>query len=203
MDLAQVVHLGQENIEDIFDTRGIVTHLAAVKRVRLFRKQVDTDNLNFAYWDFERKGALREQLGEQLQTAELTEKDFRPVLELASDFNNYGDATICSFEPGVAVLIGDDEPTFILVCCFKCHDIHIVRRPTANHPKPQIAQVGMSPELESAIFGLARAVYPDDKELQSFKLPERKRSKTPITKATGLPKDPFSTNEPETPKKKG
>jgi hypothetical protein len=31
---------------------------------------------------------------------------------------------------------------------------------------PQVAEVGMSPELERAIFILARAAYLDDQELQ-------------------------------------
>lgn len=202
-DPSIVSHIGQESIDDLFDTRDVVKRLAAEKRVRLFRKKQESDELFLAYYDLERKSALRERLGKQLPTLEVAEADFRPVLTLAADFNNYGDRTICGFEAGVAVIIGADEPGYILVCCFKCHDIHIIRRPTANHPMPQIAEVGMSPELERAVFALALAAYPNDKELQSFKLAERTRSKTPVSKNTGVPKDPFSTNEPEAPKKKG
>ena len=201
-DPSMLSNFGQESIDDLFDTRDVVTRLSAEKRVRLFRKQQETDELFLAYDDLERKSALRARLGKQLPTVEVAEAAFRPVLALAADFNNYGDRTICGFDAGIAVIIGAEEPDYILVCCFKCHDIHIVRRPTANHPMPQIAEVGMSPELERAIFTLALAAYPDDKELQSFKLAERTRSKTPVSKDTGVPKDPFSTNEPETPQKK-
>lgn len=203
VDPFMMSHIVQENIDDLFDTRGTAKRLAAETRVRVFRRQEQTDELIMAYWDLERKASLRERLGKQLPTVEVAEAAFRPVLALAADFNNYGYKTMCGFDAGIAVIIGEDEPVYILVCCFKCHDINIIRRPTANHPMPQVAEVGMSPELERAIFTLARAAYPNDKELQSFKLEERRRSKTPVSKDTGVPKDPFSTNEPETPKKKG
>jgi hypothetical protein len=203
IDPFMISHIGQENIDDLFDTRGVTERLAAETRVRVFRRQEQTDELIMAYWDLERKASLRERLGKQLPTVEVAETAFRPVLALAADFNNYGDRTICGFEAGIAVIIGEEEPDYILVCCFKCHDIHIVRRPTLDHPMPQVAEVGMSPELEEAVFALARVAYPNDKELQSFRLDERKRSKTPVSKDTGVPKDPFSTNKPETPKKKG
>ena len=177
-----IAHLEYENIDDLFDTQGIVKRLTQVKRVRIFRRQGETEDLLFAYWELQLKGALRERHGRLLPTIELAEKDFRPILNLASDFNNYGDTSACGFEAGVAILIGDNEPDFILVCCFKCHDVHIIRRPTSMHPMPQIAEVGMSPELETAIFELMCASYPNDKELQSFKLAKRHRSKTPIEK---------------------
>lgn len=200
-DPSSVSYFAHQSIDELFDTRDVAKRLATEKRVRLFRKPQNTDDLLLAYYDLERKHSLSGRLGKQLPTVEIAEANFRPVLTLAADFNNYGDKSICGFDAGVAVIIGGEEPDYILVCCFKCHDMHIVRRPTVDHPMPQVAEVGMSPKLERAIFTLARAAYPTDKELQSFKLAERTRSKTPILKSTGGAKDPFSSNESETPKK--
>jgi len=197
-DPSSAFYFDHESIDDLFDTRDVVKRLAAEKRVRLFRKNQDTDGLLLAYYDLERKHSLSERLCKELPTVEVADADFRPVLTLVADFNNYGDKTICGFDAGIAVIIGGEEPDYILVCCFKCHDIHIVRRPTVDHPMPQVAEVGMSPELERAIFTLARGAYPADKELQSFELAERARSKTPVSKSTGETKDPFSSDESKT-----
>ncbi len=96
--------------------------------------------------------ALGTRLGHDLPVIEVPENGFRTVLKLAADFDNYGDGTMCGFNPGVALLLGDQpEPDLILICCFQCHDVHIVRRPTTEHPKTRVAEVGMSPELERAI----------------------------------------------------
>lgn len=184
-----------DDIDDLFDTRDITGKLAAEKRVRLFRKPEKSEGLDFAYANLELKYPLKEVLGTKLPTVEIAETAFRPALTLATDFNNYGEISICAFDPGVALLVGGDEPDYILVCCFTCHDIRIIRRPTADHPMPQIAVASMSPELESALFALAREAYPDDKALQSSKLAERIRSKTPIPKQTEVLKDPFSSEQ--------
>ncbi|MGV3661806.1 MAG: hypothetical protein ACO1TE_16590 [Prosthecobacter sp.] len=194
-DPAMVAHIPYENIDDLFDTRDAALQLASAKSVRLVRKPSDTVHL--FYTDLEGKASLSERLGKQIPTVELAEADYRPMLKLAADFDNYGDSTMCGFDPGVAVIIGESEPAFVLVCCFKCTDIHIVRRPTAEHPLPRVSKVGMSPELERTIFSLAQQAYPKDQALQAFKLPDRKRSKTKILKRTGPLKDPFGKTHSE------
>jgi hypothetical protein len=195
----QAAHLSmyedEENIDDIFDTRDLIKRLAAEKRVRLFRQDKEKVEPILSYNDFEHKPSLKEPLGKLRSTIEVAEADLRPVLALATDLNNYGSRAMCGFRPGIALIIGGDEPDYVIECCFECHDILIVRRPTAEHPMPHVSQFGMSPELEKAVFTLARTAFPDDKDLQAFKLEERTRSKTPLTKETGIPKalakDPF------------
>jgi hypothetical protein len=183
VDPMMVAHIEQENIDDLFDTWDVAKRLANEKRVRLFRRPADREDLGMVYFDLERKPALGTRLGHDLPVIEVPEKGFRSVLKLAADFDNYGDGTMCGFKPGVALLLGDQpEPDLILICCFQCHDIHIVRRPTTEHPMTRVAEVGMSPALERAIFALAQASCPADKELQSFHLENRKRSKTPVTR---------------------
>ena len=183
------------DVDELFDRRGIAARLAAVKRVRLARLQAVGDELRYAYQVLEWKGTAREQLAKGWQTKELAEETFRPVLKMASDFNHYGGLTDCGFTPGVAILIGDVEPDYILICCFTCHDIRIVRRPTENHPLSQVAVAHMSPELEHAIFTLTRASFPDHKDLQAFKFISGERSKTALTKPADPPKAPSSRDE--------
>ncbi|MBK8038859.1 MAG: hypothetical protein IPK22_17265 [Verrucomicrobiaceae bacterium] len=164
----------QQNLEEVFDHVAITKILPAAKRVRMVRFTPDTD-----YWDFESKiPVVQMSLG--FRSIELTKTQFSPLLKHLGDFDNYGDSTICSFEPGIAIFIGDDEPEFIVICCFKCHDIHIVRRPTKTHPMPHVSRLGMSPELEENFFHLAQTTFPKDEDLKNFKLEKLYRSKTPL-----------------------
>jgi hypothetical protein len=181
----------EESADDIFDRTDIAKLLAAAKRVRLVRCPTDEGIDTLSYWNLERKGQVEPKLHTGAKVVELKEVQYRPLMQLLLDVENYGDSTLCGFEPGLAIFIGDDEPEFIIVCCFRCHDLHVVRRPTATHPMPHVSELGMSPELEKAIFKLAQASFPQDDDLTSFQLPERHRSKTPLESPTAPPKDPF------------
>ena len=182
----------QETIDDIFDHVGVAKLLASTKHVRLVRCTPDPDLRNVRYWQFERKSTIQPQLHLGVRSVDLQEAQLTPLLKHLADLDHYGDSTICSFEPGVAIFIGDGEPDFIVICCFKCHDIHIVRRPTATHPMPHVSQLGMSPELEETVFRLAQASFPKDEDLKTFTLTKRLRSKTPLESPTAPPKDPFA-----------
>lgn len=177
-----IAHIQQESIDDVFDTKNAAETLALTKRVRLFRASDESIEARLGYYELERKTPLKDRLGKDLPTIELSETVFRPILNLAGDFKNYGDEPACGNEPAVAIIIGNVEPDYILICCFKCHDIQVVRRPTEKHPMPQVARLGMSPELEKAIFDLAQSAFPKDEVLRTFKLPERKRATTPLKK---------------------
>lgn len=182
----------QENIDEVFDHTGIARLLAVTKRVRLVRCTPDPELRNVSYRQFERKNPIQPQLSLGVRSVELQEAQFTPLLNHLADFDHYGDSTICGFEPGVAIFIGDGEPEFIVICCFKCHDIHVVRRPTANHPMPHVSEFGMSPELEETVFHLTRAAFPQDEDLKTFTLAKRHRSKTPLASPVWPPKDPFA-----------
>ena len=144
------------SLDALYHTQDAAARLQTIKRVRLCRRASVVD---------------------------LSPELFQPLLKLAVDFDNYGGETRCQFVPGVAVLLGGgDEPEYVLICCFKCHDIHVVRRPSADHPKRLTGLATMSPELESTIFELTRASYPNDEELQSFQLEKRVRAKRPYEK---------------------
>ena len=181
----------EESADDIFDRTDIAKQLAAAKRVRLVRCPPDAAIGTLGYWDFERKGPVLPKLDAGAKVTELKDVQYKPLLKQLLDIEHFGDASLCGFEPGLAIFIGDDEPEFIIVCCFRCHDLHVVRRPTATHPMPHVSELGMSPELEKAIFNLAQASFPQDDDLKSFLLPERHRSKTPLESPTTPPKDPF------------
>ena len=183
------------DVEELFDRRGIAARLAVVERVRLARLQAVGDELRMSYQTLEWKGALRERLREDWQIKDLSQEAFRPVLKMASDFEHYDDLHDCGFMPGVAILIGDAEPDYILICCFTCHDIRIVRRPTEDHPLPQVSIASMSPELEIAIFALTQAAFPDHKDIQSFKFVAGDRSKTPLKKPAGPPTPPCAPDD--------
>lgn len=168
----------ESNIDEIFDTRGVAAHFAAVKRVRLFRRLPGSVSDPDIYQYLEGNGPVKTLFSVKSETKELSKSQFRPVLEIAADFEQYGDMTECAFKPGVAVLIGEDEPEIILVCCFSCHEIRVIRRPTSKHPKLQMAVATMSPKLDKAMFDLTLASYPEDTELLSFKQDKAKRSET-------------------------
>jgi|GEM_PF-5716958 hypothetical protein len=182
----------QESIAEVFDHAGITKLLAATKSVRLVRCTPDQEPPNVSYWQFESKKPIQPQLSLGVRSIELQEAQFTPLLKHLADLDHYGDSTICSFEPGVAIFIGDGEPEFIVICCFKCHDIHIVRRPTATHPMPHVSQLGMSPELEETVFRLAQTSFPKDEDLKTFTLAKRHRSKTPLESPSSPAKDPFA-----------
>lgn len=182
----------QESVDEIFDHVGIAKLLAATKHVRLVRCTPDQELRNVSYWQFERKNPIQPQLRQGVRSVDLQGTQITPLLTHLADLDHYGDSTICSFEPGVVIFIGDGEPHFIVICCFKCHDIHIVRRPTATHPMPHVSQLGMSPELEETLFRLAQASFPKDADLKAFTLTKRHRSKTPLESPTAPPKDPFA-----------
>lgn len=182
----------QESIDDVFDHVGITKLLAATKRVRLVRCTSDLEPRNISYWQFESKKPIQPQLSLGVRSVDLQEAQFAPLLKHLGNFDHYGDTTICAFEPGVAIFIGDGEPVFVVICCFKCHDIHIVRRPTTTHPMPHVSQLGMSPELEETVFRLAQAAFPMDEDLKTFTLDKRHRSKTPLESSISPPNDPFA-----------
>lgn len=190
-DPSTVAHIPFQNIDDLFDQKDLIKRFQETPQVRLWRRAA-ADEGKIWYSDFE-KVPLDEALIKSPRAVNLTPAQFKPLLDLASDFNNYSDGTLCEFKPGLAVLIGGEEPEFVLVCCFSCHDVQIIRRPTATQPEVKVANVSMSPELEKTLFELARQSYPEDKELQDFKLAVRQRASTPLKPASAdMPVDPFA-----------
>jgi hypothetical protein len=182
----------EESADDIFDRTDIAKLLATVKRVRFVRCQTDPAPDLLRYWDLEKKAPVQPKLHAGAKAVELNDVQYQPLLKQLLDIEHYGDTSLCGFDPGLAIIIGDGEPEFIVVCCFKCHDIKVVRRPTATHPMPHVSELGMSPELERAIFNLALASFPQEEDLKSFQLPERHRSKTPLQPPTSPSKDPMA-----------
>lgn len=185
----------QESVDDVFGTVGVSAKLTDEVRVRLVRCTSDPELRNLRYLQMEDEHPIEPRLKLGARLSELPKESSRPLVKLLADMDHYGDSTICGFVPGVAILIGPDEPEFVILCCFKCHDLHVIRRPTKQHPMPHVSRLGMSPELERAVFELSRASFPNDDELKTFTLAERVRSKTPLKSDLQPPKDPFSKNE--------
>jgi hypothetical protein len=187
-----VAHLEAKTIDDVFGTPDVVKQLSEIKRVRLFRRLSELDESAMSYMDFSTSASLESKLKEPHTIVNVAPAAYQPLLQLTADFNQYSDQTLCVFNPGVALILGD-KPEFIMICCFACHEVCVIRRPTDREPELKEVYFSISPELERAIFDLTLLSYPEDKTLQKFKLKERQRAKTPLTKvplgASG--KDPF------------
>jgi hypothetical protein len=168
-----------KSVDQIFLTDNASAKLAATKQVCMAERPLI------------KNGRLQQK--ETARVIEVPEADFRPVLKQLSDLSNYGDSTACAFETGAILLIGEGESgrsAYVIRACFKCHDIIIDSRGRdAGHEIRSVTK-GMSPELESALFALAKKMFPEDLQLQNFQLAAR-------TRATGPPK---ASPQPEIPR---
>lgn len=169
---------GPDNIDQLFFTKDIVKKLSGPTRVRMLPRPSD-EEWKALYKVLQHDAPLKERLAKMSGIVELSAEVSRPVLRLATDYANYGDGSACRFLPGAIILIGDDEPEFILCFCFKCHDVKVVCRPTKERHEVFWPTYRPSPELETAVFELTKKIFPGDTGLQTFVLNERTRSPGP------------------------
>jgi hypothetical protein len=157
-----------KSVDQLFLTEGASAKLAATKQVCMEERPLI------------KNGRLQQK--ETTRVVEVPEADFRPVLKQLSDLSNYGDSTACAFETGAILLIGEGESgksAYVIRACFKCHDIIINCRGRDAGHEIRSMTMGMSPELESALFVLAKRMFPEDLELQKFQLASRTRATGP------------------------
>ncbi|HSI64586.1 MAG TPA: hypothetical protein VLE43_15765, partial [Candidatus Saccharimonadia bacterium] len=153
--------------------------LSNVKRVRMLPRPAGEKEEEQLLRKLKENAPLKADLAKMAGVVDVSEELFRPVLRLAADYANYGDGSACWLQPGAIILIGDDEPDFILYFCFKCHDVVVVRRPNKESPEVFARNYRTSPELEGAVFELAKKMFPGDAGLQKFPLKQRIRSTHP------------------------